>query len=178
MQDKVFVLKFKPYKMKKKPWRILFGLYLSCGIKYWDMRKFSLFFLVLGMVMLSSCTREISSVGTENESEKGSTPDEDKAVVFDGNVMLGYNGRSTEGPHGQTGNSCHWLPLPERCAIRYPGGTKANSWDWKAGKLVDKMNPKYLFRIKDLVAGIPETLQVIYVMNMVNTPVRWEWNSL
>lgn len=136
------------------------------------MRKFSLFFLVLEMVMLSSCTREISSVGTENESEKGSTPDEDKAVVFDGNVMLGYNGRSTEGPSWTDRKFLSLVASSGAMCIRYPGGTQANSWDWKAGKLVDKMNPKYLFRIKDLVAGIPETLQVIYVMNMVNTPVR------
>lgn len=57
---------------------MLFALYLSCGIKKYDMQKFSSFFLVVGLVMiLFSCTKDTSSGGVGNESENESQVEED-----------------------------------------------------------------------------------------------------
>lgn len=151
-----------------------FALYLSCGIKKYDMQKLSSFFLVVGLVMiLFSCTKDTSSGGVGNESENESQVEEDGSnSTLAEKVFLGYNGRSTEGPSWTDERFLSLISASGTMCIRYPGGTQANSWDWKEGKLVDKADPKYLFRIKDLVAGLPETAQVVYVMNMVNTPER------
>lgn len=121
--------------------------------------------------MLSSCVKDNTSDGTEKNPGSENTDDTEKPV-FTENILLGYNGRSTEGPSWTDEAFLSLVSDTKTMCIRYPGGTQANSWDWKEGKLVDKTEPKYLFKIEDLVAGLPQTAQVIYVMNMVNTPAR------
>lgn len=121
--------------------------------------------------MLSSCVKDNTSGSMEKNSGSENTDDTEKPV-FTENILLGYNGRSTEGPSWTDGTFLSLVSDTKTMCIRYPGGTQANSWDWKEGKLVDKAEPKYLFKIEDLVAGLPQTAQVIYVMNMVNTPAR------
>lgn len=121
--------------------------------------------------MLSSCVKDNTSDGTEKNPGSENTDDTEKPV-FTENILLGYNGRSTEGPSWTDEAFLSLVSDTKTMCIRYPGGTQANSWDWKEGKLVDKTEPKYLFKIEDLVEGLPQTAQVIYVMNMVNTPAR------
>lgn len=135
------------------------------------MRKSNLFFILISLIMLSSCVKDNTSGSTENTSG-GENPDDTEKPVLTENILLGYNGRSTEGPSWTDGTFLSLVSDTKTMCIRYPGGTQANSWDWKEGKLVDKTDPKYLFRIGDLVAGLPQTAQVVYVMNMVNTPAR------
>lgn len=121
--------------------------------------------------MLASCVKDNTSDSTEKNPGSENTDDTEKPV-FTENILLGYNGRSTEGPSWTDEAFLSLVSDTKTMCIRYPGGTQANSWDWKEGKLVDKTEPKYLFKIEDLVAGLPQTAQVIYVMNMVNTPER------
>lgn len=121
--------------------------------------------------MLSSCVKDNTSGSTEKHPDSENTDDTEKPVLAE-NILLGYNGRSTEGPSWTDEAFLSLVADTKTMCIRYPGGTQANSWDWKEGKLVDKTEPKYLFKIEDLVSGLPQTAQVIYVMNMVNTPAR------
>lgn len=121
--------------------------------------------------MLFSCVKDNTSGSTEKHPDSENTDDTEKPI-FAENILLGYNGRSTEGPSWTDEAFLSLVSDTKTMCIRYPGGTQANSWDWKEGKLVDKTNPKFLFKIEDLVAGLPQTAQVIYVMNMVNTPAR------
>lgn len=121
--------------------------------------------------MLSSCVKDNTSDGTEKNPGSENTDDTEKPVLTE-NILLGYNGRSTEGPSWTDEAFLSLVSDTKTMCIRYPGGTQANLWDWKEGKLVDKTEPKYLFKIEDLVAGLPQAAQVIYVMNMVNTPER------
>lgn len=121
--------------------------------------------------MLFSCVKDNTSGSTEKHPDSENTDDTEKPI-FAENILLGYNGRSTEGPSWTDEAFLSLVSDTKTMCIRYPGGTQANSWDWKEGKLVDKTEPKYLFKIEDLVAGLPQTAQVIYVMNMVNTPER------
>lgn len=129
--------------------------------------------MILSLAVFSACSKNVASDTSEKETEDENVVDEDKeGAVSADNILLGYNGRSTEGPSWTDEGFLSLVSSSGVMCIRYPGGTQANSWDWKEGKLVDKTNPKYLFKIENLVAGLPETAQVVYVMNMVNTPER------
>ena len=80
----------------------------------------------------------------------------------------GLNGRSTEGPSWADPVFLGMVDWMKPASVRYPAGTQANSWDWREGKLMDKDNPKYLFKIEDFVKGLPYQTDIVYVINMVN----------
>lgn len=82
-------------------------------------------------------------------------------------IFGGFNGRSSEGPQWTDRTFTSLVEWMSPSIVRYPGGTLANSWDWRAGGIMGKTvkNPYF---IKDLVARLPACTQVVYVMNMVN----------
>lgn len=103
-----------------------------------------------------------------------------QVVTLDGpkraipSYLLGFNGRSTEGPSwGDEG----FLKLVQQMSpniVRYPAGTQANYWDWRTGTFIagcGKTSP-YTFSIPLFVKGLPSSASVVYVVNMARpTPV-------
>lgn len=86
-------------------------------------------------------------------------------------IFGGFNGRSSEGPQWTNTTFTDLVEWMSPSIVRYPGGTLANSWNWREGGIMGKeiKNPYY---IKDLVKGLPAYTQIVYVMNVVNpTPV-------
>lgn len=137
------------------------------------MRKLDFFLMIFFVAVFSACSKNVTSDSSEKEQGDENVIDEDgDKPVQASNILLGYNGRSTEGPSWTDDTFLSLVSDTKTMCIRYPGGTQANSWDWKEGKLVDKSDPKYLFKIEDFVTGLPQRTQVVYVMNMVNTPER------
>lgn len=82
-------------------------------------------------------------------------------------IFGGFNGRSSEGPQWTNTTFTDLVGWMSPSIVRYPGGTLANSWDWRAGGIMGKeiKNP---YLISDLVAGLPAYTQIVYVMNVVN----------
>lgn len=83
------------------------------------------------------------------------------------NVFGGFNGRSSEGPQWTNSDFTNMVEWMSPSSIRYPGGTLANSWDWRQGGIMGKKikNPYY---ISDLAKGLPLHTSIVYVMNMVH----------
>lgn len=83
------------------------------------------------------------------------------------NVFGGFNGRSSEGPQWINSDFTNMVEWMSPSSIRYPGGTLANSWDWRQGGIMGKKikNPYY---ISDLAKGLPLHTSIVYVMNMVH----------
>lgn len=63
----------------------------------YDMRKSNLFLILISLIMLASCVKDNTSDSTEKNPGSENTDDTEKPV-FTENILLGYNGRSTEGP--------------------------------------------------------------------------------
>lgn len=82
-------------------------------------------------------------------------------------VFGGFNGRSSEGPQWTNTTFTDLVKWMSPSIVRYPGGTLANSWDWREGGIMGK-TIKCPYLIKDLVKGLPDYTQIVYVMNMVN----------
>ncbi|MCK4919657.1 MAG: T9SS type A sorting domain-containing protein [Bacteroidales bacterium] len=81
---------------------------------------------------------------------------------------FGLNGRSTEGP---SWTDTGFLKLVEEIApgiIRYPAGTQANYWNWRTGTFIEGSGKSsdFIYSIPMLTAGLPESTEVIYVMNL------------
>lgn len=83
------------------------------------------------------------------------------------NIFGGFNGRSSEGPQWTNSDFTSMVEWMSPSSIRYPGGTLANSWDWRQGGIMGKKikNPYY---ISDLAKGLPLHTSIVYVMNMVH----------
>lgn len=82
-------------------------------------------------------------------------------------IFGGFNGRSSEGPQWTNSDFTSMVEWMSPSSIRYPGGTLANSWDWRQGGIMGKKikNPYY---ISDLAKGLPLHTSIVYVMNMVH----------
>lgn len=95
-----------------------------------------------------------------------SVSDQGESYAISG-MFGGYNGRSSEGPRWTDDNFTSMVNWMSPSSIRYPGGTLANSWDWRAGGIMGKKikNPYF---ISDLAAGLPAHTSIVYVMNMVH----------
>lgn len=88
------------------------------------------------------------------------------------NLFGGFNGRSSEGPQWTVESFTNMVNWMSPSIVRYPGGTLANSWDWREGGIMGKeiKNP---YKIGDLVAGLKKggntkDTKIVYVMNMVH----------
>lgn len=111
---------------------------------------------------------------TDNVNGGTDTVDETPYSVSDqgesysiSSMFGGFNGRSSEGPRWTDDNFTSMVNWMSPSSIRYPGGTLANSWDWRAGGIMGKKikNPYF---ISDLAAGLPAHTSIVYVMNMVH----------
>ncbi len=115
------------------------------------------------------------TAGDDNNVNVGSDPVDDTPYIVScqgesysiSGMFGGFNGRSSEGPRWTDGNFTSMVDWMSPSSIRYPGGTLANSWDWRAGGIMGKniRNPYY---ISDLASGLPASTAIIYVMNMVH----------
>ncbi len=83
-------------------------------------------------------------------------------------TLIGYNGRSTEGPSWENTAFLSMVENLNPGMVRYPAGTQANYWDWRTGAFIEGSGKtsSYTFTIPMLVEGLPQESDIIYVMNM------------
>lgn len=112
-----------------------------------------------------------SNEGTDNgvtyvDNNHYSVAEQDKSYSLSSNFG-GFNGRSSEGPQWTNSDFTDIVKWMSPSSIRYPGGTLANSWDWRQGGIMGK-NIKNPYFISDLAKGLPPYTSIVYVMNMVH----------
>jgi len=87
---------------------------------------------------------------------------------------FGLNGRSTEGPSWTNPDFLDLVEQMNPGIVRYPAGTQANYWDWRTGTFIEGCGKTadFIYSIPMLVSGMPESSEIIYVMNLVR-PTPW-----
>ena len=83
-------------------------------------------------------------------------------------VLIGFNGRSTEGPSWTDSGFLQYVDSLYPGTVRYPAGTQSNYWDWRTGTFIEGCGKtaKYTFTISDFVAGLPVESEIIYAVNI------------
>lgn len=82
--------------------------------------------------------------------------------------LIGYNGRSTEGPSWANSD---FLDIVEQLypgMVRYPAGTQANYWDWRTGTFIEGSgkDAQYIITLETFTSGLPDSAGIVYVVNM------------
>ncbi len=87
---------------------------------------------------------------------------------------FGFNGRSTEGPSWTDSDFLDVVQEMNPGVVRYPAGTQANYWDWRSGTFIEGCGKSsdYIYSIPMLTAGLPDSTEIIYVMNLAR-PLPW-----
>lgn len=87
---------------------------------------------------------------------------------------FGYNGRSTEGPSWFDSDFLDVVQDMNPGVVRYPAGTQANYWNWRRGTFIEGCGKSsdYIYSIPMLTAGLPDSTEIIYVMNLAR-PLPW-----
>jgi hypothetical protein len=83
-------------------------------------------------------------------------------------LLLGYNGRSTEGPSWENTEFIDLVHDMNPDVVRYPAGTQANYWDWHTGNFIEGSgkDAKFIYTIEMLTNGLPDHTEIVYVVNM------------
>ncbi|MGE5355322.1 MAG: T9SS type A sorting domain-containing protein [Deltaproteobacteria bacterium] len=82
--------------------------------------------------------------------------------------LIGYNGRSTEGPSWSDQNFLKLVEQLNPGMVRYPAGTQANYWDWRTGNFIvgsGKLS-EFVYTIDLFTQGLPDSTGIVYVVNM------------
>lgn len=116
-----------------------------------SMLFFCIFFLFLALPSKSQVTVSLET------TERNISP-----------KLIGYNGRSTEGPSWENSD---FLDIVEQLypgMVRYPAGTQANYWDWRTGTFIagSGKDAQYIITLETFTSGLPDSAGIVYVVNM------------
>ncbi len=112
--------------------------------------------LILLLIFFSNFTFGQISLSLENSTRQIPTN------------LIGYNGRSTEGPSWTNQSFLNLVQQMQPGTVRYPAGTIGNYWDWRTGNYIENSGKTsdYPFTIQMLIEGLPQETSIIYVANL------------